>query len=528
MTEPAIIPDFDMYEDRLTQSEKDEMTARISATQRSGKDRFVHFTDILSEYLGSGEWKNLSDGFLAMCAKAAFLRGLYGYNQMLAKATSNIICKGYAAAAYCLQSLDPRWINNLRTYVNQVWQMRDHIAFAELSGQLASILVDLGYTERAREVLSESIDKVTKATTKNEAIRNKVQAALLRSRILMADIDLQVGSREESLMRLDSAEDTARLLDLDLAQTDIRYYRAKILDFSHEYERATDMLNGALRKYERMGYLQGVANAKNLQGVIFMERGYHQEARDVFEELLIVQQQLNNQIGLAKTLINVGEIDRGLEQYEQMELYNQRALEISQEAEYMRGIATAKVNMGDVAFHRGDFEDAISFYEDSMAISNSSGMNDIQTLCLFLKGDALFMLQRYEDALNNYKKAHEFANANKYPVESFSAVVSTVVAYQFLGRPIDSKQIAVIRDMIGSYSEWLNESDSSLMRDVRSRVYQDSTIESDLCIFYDREKNFECRVERESPRTGCAGNLFWKGTICPYFMDFLHRIDENA
>lgn len=515
-----------MYEDRLTDSEKKEIANRLTSGFRTGKDRFLHFTDILSEYVGSGEWHNLSDGFLAMCAKASYLRGMYGYNQQLAKGTDNIICKGYAAAAYCRQSLDPRWLNNLRTYVNQSWQAKDYIAFAELSGQLASILIDLGYTERAKQVASESIEKVTQATAKDQKIRTKVQSALLRSRILMANVDIQAGARDDALVRLDSAEDTARILNNDLALTDVRYYRAKVLEESKEYDRATDLLNAAIRKYDRMGYLQGVADAKNLQGVLFMERGFHQEARDHFEELLVIQQQLNDQVGLAKTLINVGEIDRGLGQYDQMETYNQRALEISQEAEFMRGIAISKINLGDVSFQRGDFERALRYYSESMEVVDCSGMKDLRNLISFLIGDALFMLERPEQALEAYLVAKKNAQEANYLTEVFNAEVSILVTQYKTGQSPDLSILKRIKDVIGDSLEWKQAYDSSMMRDLRASIFQDSSIEGDMCIFYDREKNFECRVERQNSKTGCTGNLFWKISICPYYIEFLEKLEK--
>ncbi len=526
MKENPIIPEFAMYEDRLTESEKREIANRLTAGFRSGKDRFLHFTDVLSEYGGSGEWHNLSSGFLAMCAKAAYLRGMYGYNQLLAKGTDNIICKGYAAAAYCRQSLDPRWLNNLRNYVNQSWQSKDYIAFAELSGQLASILIDLGYTERANTVASESIEKVTQATAKDEKIRNKVQSALIRSRILMANVDIQAGAREEALVRLDSAEDTARLLKHDLALTDVRYYRAKVLEESKEYDRALDLINAALRKYDRMGYLQGVADAKNLQGVLFMERGFHQEARDHFEELLVIQQQLNDQVGLAKTLINVGEIDRGLGQYDQMEIYNKRALEISQEAEFMRGIAISKINLGDISFQRGDFEKALQYYNESMEVVECSGMKDLKNLISFLIADGLFMLERFDESLEAYKVAEKNAADASYATEVFNAEVSILVTQIETNVSVDQELLEKIRKKIGDLDEWKNAYDGSLMRDLRASIFQDSSIEGDMCIFYDREKNFECRVERQNSKMGCTGNLFWKAVMCPYFIDFLERISK--
>ncbi|MHA2047448.1 MAG: hypothetical protein ACW99G_21900, partial [Candidatus Thorarchaeota archaeon] len=204
MNDSPIIPEFMMYRTDLEDSEIEELRNRIAVRGRSTEDRFKIFTDVLIEYVGSGEWKNRSPAFLAMCAKASFLRGMYGFNQILAKDSQNLTCKGYAAAAYCRQSLDPRWLNNLRNITNQTWQAKDYIAFAELSGQLAAILIDLGYTDHAREVASESIEKVTLDTSKNPEIRTMVQAALLRPRIILAFIAVSSESREEALMRLDS------------------------------------------------------------------------------------------------------------------------------------------------------------------------------------------------------------------------------------------------------------------------------------------------------------------------------------
>ncbi|MDF1541059.1 MAG: tetratricopeptide repeat protein, partial [Candidatus Thorarchaeota archaeon] len=444
MPESPIIPEFGMYEDRLEKSELVEITNRLSTGFRTGKDRFLDFTDILTEFVGSGEWRNRSEGFLAICAKSSFLRGQYGYNQVLAKGSSSIICKGYTAAGYCRQSLDPRWLSNLQTYVNQAWQSKDYIAFAELSFQLASILIDLGYAERARTVASGSIDKVTQATAKHEKIRTKVQTALLRSRILMAHIDIQAASRDEALIRLDSAEETARLLDHELAMTDIIYYRARTLEDSHEYRRALELAKSALQKYELMGYLQGVADAQNLIGVIHMDLGESQDALDRFEELLVIQQQLNNQVGLARTLINLGEIDRGLGQFNQMETYNQRALEISQEAEYMRGIATSKINIGDALIQSGNFEDAINYYKESIVVSECSGMKDLLALVPFLIADAKFMLQQYEEAKRKYIEVGKFTKKNGYPIAAFNAKVSEIVTVIAMG---DSPNDKLLEDI---------------------------------------------------------------------------------
>lgn len=521
-----IIPEFMMYTTGLEDTEIKELSNRLKTHSRSGKDRFMLFTDVLVEYVGSGEWKNRSPAFLAMCAKASFLRGMYGYNQILAKDMLNLTARGYAAAAYCRQSLDPRWLNNLRNITNQTWQAKDYIAFAELSGQLASVLIDLGYTDHAKEVASASIERVTQATAKDTDIRNMVQAALLRARIILASIAVSSESREEALIRLDSAQDTATHLDHQLALTDIKFYRGRALEEFYEHDRALSLVTAALRSYERMGYLMGVANARRLRGVIHLNMGRLQEARDQFEELLILQQQLNNQVGLAATLINVGEIDRTLDQLPQMETYNRRALEISQEAEYVLGIATATVNLGDVALRKGDTEEAIRLYNEAIALSEGAGMKSTLALTLFLSGDANYILQRYDEAIALYQSAKEVSLEIDHLLYEFNAKVSELVAEWVAGKEPEKKQLDIIKDILGPLENWSDSPELNRMKDVRRKVLEDPSSDSDLCVFFDGEKSFECRVERMGLRKECFGNLYWMGGLCPYFKDFLYRLEK--
>ena len=526
LPDDPIIPEFIMYRPGLEDSELEEIANNLSVHSRSTKDRFLTFTDILIEFVGGGEWLNRSPSLLAMCAKACFLRGMYGYNQMLAKDSQNLTCKGYAAAAYCRQSLDPRWLNNLRNITNQTWQSKDYIAFSELSGELASVLMDLGYTDHAQEVAAESIDKVTLATAQDPNIRTIVQAALIRTRIILAFISGYVDSREEQLIRFDSAYDTAVLLDDQLAINDIRYYKARALEDINEHDRALDLCRVVQRNFEQMGYLHGLADARNLRGVIHLNLGQLQDARDLFEELLILQQQLNNQVGLARTLINVGEIDRTLDQIDQMETYNRRALEISQEAEYMRGITVATVNLGDVALRKGDTKLALQHYEAALKLAEGAGMKQILALAYFVTADAYFIIQDFDNALAHYDKAKTVSIEVAHLIYAFNADISKIVTLWAKNEKPDIKFVKEIRKIMGSFSEWLDVPDSSLMKKVRRKILDDPASENDLCVFYDGEKSFECRVERQKMRKECFGNLYWMRNLCPYFRDFMTKIEE--
>ena len=516
-----------MHEKGLADNELDMIQKELIIEAKKNKNRFMEFTDVVIKLGRDKDFEKFSRSFQAICAKACFLRGMYNLNQELAKRTDCIACRGYAAAAYCRQSLNPRWLNNLRNYVNQGWQSKQYIIYAELAGQLAGVLIDLGYAEHALDVANDSIEKVTKATMKDEEIRRHVQLALLRPRIIMAYISGSALSRDEALIRLDSAEETANLLDHRLAIADIQYYRARTFEEFSEIDRAIDLVKSSMRKYERMGHLQGLAQAGNLLGILMLDKGLLQDARDQFEDIMLVQHQLNNQIGVANTLINVGEIDRVLGQLDNMERYNQRALEISQEAEYVKGIATAKINLGDVELRRGQIEESKKTYDEAIRIGEKSGQKAILTLAYFLSGDACFISQDYKEAIQYYESAGKVSKDVGYPLREFNAEISKLITHLEMEVKPDNDSVRLIRNILGESSEWTSIQDSSHMIDIRRTIFENPNIQSDTCIFYDPEKNFECRVERTTMKKECFGNLFWQGTLCPYFADFIATLDSQ-
>ncbi|RLI58796.1 MAG: hypothetical protein DRO93_09285 [Candidatus Thorarchaeota archaeon] len=523
LSDNPIIPEFAMYSPES--DELDEIAARLADPSRTANDRFRAFTDVLADYVATSEWKNHSKDFLSMLARACYLRGMYGYNQVLAKDAKNLTCKGYAAASYCRQSLDPRWLNNLQNIVNQAWQANEYIAYAELAGTLAQILVELGYTDRAREVAMDSIERAVEASKHDEVLKRKVTATLLDAHIVLAHIASLHRARDEAIIRLDSAQNTAERLDDQLALAKILHHRALVMFGSHEYDTALALVTTALRKFESMGYLDGVANARNLRGVLYLHRGEFQDARDQFEELMLIQQQLNNQVGLAKALVNIGEIDRALGQLEQMEIYNRKALEISQEAEYMRGIVTATINLGDVALRRGQIAQAIEQYVKGAGMAERAGMKSTAMNAYFLTGDAYCLKQEHSKAVDYYRRAKEFAKNVSFPLDEFLADVSILVALWGGNMDVPPELLSHIADLMGKTSDWLG-SGTTRMTLLRRRIFEDDTIQSDRCIFFNSELNFECRVERTTMRKECYGSLTWMGGLCPHFRRFMQQLDQ--
>jgi tetratricopeptide (TPR) repeat protein len=222
----------------------------------------------------------------------------------------------------------------------------------------------------------------------------------------------------------------------------------------------------------------------------------------------------------------VGEIDRTLNQISQMETYNRRALEISQEAEYMRGITVATVNLGDVALRKGDTEEALRLYSEVIELSEGAGLKTILTLTLFLAGDANYILQKYDQAVKHYKAANKRAVEIAHLLYAFNADISELVTLWADGKKPTKKLLKNVRSIMGSSADWSESTESGLMKEVRRKVLDDPESDSDLCVFFDGEKCFECRVERKGIRKECFGNLLWMGGLCLHFKEFLSKLEE--
>ncbi len=524
MTDPQIIPEFSVFAEHLADEELQEIQERLVSHSKSGKNRFRAFTDVLLECISNGEWKDKSHAYVAMCSRAAYLRGQYGINKLLSKHVDCNVCKAFAAASYCKQSFDSRHLNTLNNHINQIWHDKDYIYFAELTGYYGLILSELGFAKRAYEVLEQHIEQVTEATKNDDAIRSQVQEALLFPRIVVAYVAQSLESRTESMYRLEAAEKTARMLDNELALVNIDLFKARALSNASEYDGAHSILVDVLGRSERMGYMQGVTWALNLLGVINLKLGNFQEARDQFEELLVIQQQLNDQVGVANTLINVGEIDRNLGQIERMEMYNKKALEISQEAEYIKGIILAKINLADISVRRGNPTNAVSLYDEVVELLHSSGIKELLDSVLLLSGDAQYMIRNFEDAIVRYNQARTVSTETNDYLKIVLADVSKLVAYWVMN---DIPPIGLedkIRDLVGDPSAWMENRASSHMREIRRQLLDDDTIQSDLCIFFNPELNFKCRVDRSSTDKECFGNILWSGTVCRFLINFIKRL----
>ncbi len=153
-------------------------------------------------------------------------------------------------------------------------------------------------------------------------------------------------------------------------------------------------------------------------------------------------------------------------------------------------------------------------------------MKDTLVLALFQAGDANFTLQKYDEAISCYHRAKEVSLEIAHLLYAFNADASEIVTIWETGDESEDDLLKMLRSTLGNSKGWSETPDSNMMRNVRRTVLEDPRSNSDLCIFFDGEKNFECRVERTGLRKECFGNLYWKGGLCPYFKEFMIQLEK--
>ena len=115
------------------------------------------------------------------------------------------------------------------------------------------------------------------------------------------------------------------------------------------------------------------AKAWNLRGVSFFYRGDYPRGLECLTECLQIQEALGDDMGIAITLGNIGNIHRDLGEHDQALAHHQRALSISERVHDSTGIAVALNNMGGNYEARGDYARAIDHYMRSLRIKERLG-----------------------------------------------------------------------------------------------------------------------------------------------------------
>jgi tetratricopeptide (TPR) repeat protein len=190
--------------------------------------------------------------------------------------------------------------------------------------------------------------------------------------------------------------------------------KAWLLRMQGNTQTALELHHKGIKVQEEIDDQKGVAQAYTLIGAIHQNLGNIREALELFTKSLELSEKLDYKKGMAEGLLNIstvyqlqGNIPKALESYD-------KSLKLMKATGNTKGMAHCLNNMGLIYFHQHDINKALENYTQSLKLYEITGdVNGIATLynnvatVFKAKGDQEKALDYFTKSYNKYKELPE-------------------------------------------------------------------------------------------------------------------------
>ncbi len=203
---------------------------------------------------------------------------------------------------------------------------------------------------------------------------------------------------------------------------------------SSQFEAAIEFLQKALTIYREIENHIGEAYSLNNLGEVYRMQGKYYIAIDYYQQSLTINPEKGNSSSIAAALNNLGLTYHSLGQYQKAIDYHEQSLLIKRNIGDRSEIALAVGNLGNAYDCLGQCQNAIKHYQESLEIDREIGNSYGVAASLVNLGKAYLFLGQYQNAIKHFQDAINIAVEidNKYvQAKSLSNMGN---AYQLLGQ----------------------------------------------------------------------------------------------
>ncbi|MEM6256241.1 MAG: tetratricopeptide repeat protein, partial [Cyanobacteria bacterium P01_D01_bin.156] len=147
------------------------------------------------------------------------------------------------------------------------------------------------------------------------------------------------------------------------------------------------------------------ADQLRLEGIEQAKRSDWQAALATWQQTLAIYQNIGDRVGEAKTLNNIGIVNRLLGNYPEALDYYARSLVVTQEIGDRATEAKTLNNIGIVNRSLGNYAEALDYYAQSLVITQEIGDRDVEAQTLNNIGVVNHLLGNYPEALDYYAQS---------------------------------------------------------------------------------------------------------------------------
>jgi tetratricopeptide (TPR) repeat protein len=171
------------------------------------------------------------------------------------------------------------------------------------------------------------------------------------------------------------------------------------------YEDAVNMYQESLKIEEELGDKSGIAITRHQLGTIHYAQGRYEDAAKLYQESLKIEEELGDKSGIASTRHQLGMIHYAQGRYEEAAKLYQESLKIKEELGNKSGIALTEWGLGMIYAERGKYDKAIEKYEKSLEIFEDLDEKKNIAGTLHQLGMIHHAQGRYEEAEKMYQES---------------------------------------------------------------------------------------------------------------------------
>jgi signal transduction histidine kinase len=201
---------------------------------------------------------------------------------------------------------------------------------------------------------------------------------------------------------------TATFADLPADSTKVIALNTAARTLARENPVAADVLAGkALSLSRGLGWLPGIAEARNTRGAIMVNQGAYEEAIGMFQANLRTLDTLADSTGMARAMRNIGIIHRRIGNLDEALLFTRRSMELSRRIGDSLSFAKALVMLGNIENQRGNYDVALSAFRRAEPIFIRTGDDFGESSVLNGMGISYDNLGDSDMALSLYRRSLE-------------------------------------------------------------------------------------------------------------------------
>jgi tetratricopeptide (TPR) repeat protein len=198
-----------------------------------------------------------------------------------------------------------------------------------------------------------------------------------------------------------------RLFDkLDAQRTAIILHNfGNLIKSRGDYKKALEYYERSLRIKEELDNRVGVAASLFQIGIIHENLGDYEKALEYHDRSLKMAEELNDRASIAESLHQFGNIHLSLNEYEKaLEHYN-RSLKIKEELDDRSGIAYSLGQIGNIHYIHGDYDEALKNYQQ--VLETSKELDDRSSVAI-----SFLQIGKIHQSRGDYEKALEHYNGS--------------------------------------------------------------------------------------------------------------------